>query len=161
MRTLNAAHRRIGSAQTDAVFFTNTGDSMKRQALAALALLILCVVVPWALAAETQTLEGEFVWERDDEDIAGPLKAVFEPTGEAAWNVAFYFTFEDRSHVYTGTAEGSLTEGELKGEVTSDSDEPQSYRFSGSFAADGSFEGTHFYLGDGEARQTGTIRFGS
>ena len=123
---------------------------------AVLALSVL-IFAPAALAADSQTLEGEFIWERNDDNIVGPLKAVFEATGENTWNVSFYFTFEDKPHVYTGTAEGNLKDGELKGEVLSDSEEPRPYRFSGSFADDGSFSGTHQYVDGEEARDTGTI----
>lgn len=109
---------------------------------------------------ETQTLTGEFVWERDDKDIAGPLKAVFEPTGENMWDVSFYFTFDDKDHIYKGTAQGSLTEGELNGEVLSDGEEQHPYKFSGTFAEDGSFAGIHHFMGGDEARKTGSITFG-
>ena len=123
----------------------------------ALALFALFLVVPAALAADTQTLEGEFIWERDDKDIAGPLKAVFEPTGENTWDVSFHFTFEDKPHIYTGTAKGNLKDGELSGEVLSDGEEQHPYTFSGTFAEDGSFAGVHHYIDGEEARKTGKI----
>ncbi|MDA8015809.1 MAG: hypothetical protein MPN21_00045 [Thermoanaerobaculia bacterium] len=131
---------------------------MKKLAFALLALSTLLLATP-LLAADSKTLEGEFIWEREDENVAGALKAVFEPTGDATWDVSFYFTFEDKDHIYKGTAEGSLTEGELKGEVLSDGEEPHPYEFTGSFAEDGSFSGTHSYTGGEEARPTGTITF--
>lgn len=122
-----------------------------------LALFVLFLVAPATMADDTQTLEGEFIWERDDHDIAGPLKAVFESTGEDTWDVSFHFTFEDKPHVYTGTANGNLKDGELTGEVLSDGEEQQPYTFSGTFAEDGSFSGTHQYNGGEEARDTGKI----
>lgn len=126
-------------------------------AFSVLALCVLFLVVPAAMAADTRTLEGEFIWERDDKDIAGPLKAVFESTGEDMWNVSFHFTFEDKPHVYTGTAKGNLKDGELTGEVLSDGEEQHPYAFSGTFAEDGSFSGTHDYIDGEEARETGKI----
>lgn len=123
----------------------------------ALTALLLTTPLAAADAAESQTLQGEFVWERQDGTVAGPLTAVFEPTAKGAWDVSFHFTFEDKDYVYTGTAEGSLSEGELKGNVMSDGDEPQPYTFSGTFAKDGSFAGVHHYLGDEEARKTGSM----
>lgn len=128
-------------------------------ALATLATLL--VAVPSLLATETQTtetqtLQGEFIWERSDKNTSGPLRAVFESTGEATWNVAFHFTFDDKKHVYAGTAEGSLTEGKLHGRVMTDGEEPSPFEFEGTFA-EGSFEGTHASLREGEPRPTGTI----
>lgn len=131
---------------------------MKRLTLAVIALTLL--VAPPLLAADSQTLNGEFIWERDEENIVGDLKAVFEPTGENTWNVAFYFHFNDDDHIYTGTAKGNLTDGELEGEVMSDDDEPHPYSFTGTFAADGSFSGIHHYAGGDEPARTGTITLG-
>jgi hypothetical protein len=123
-------------------------------ALATLAALL--VAVPSLLATNTQTLQGEFVWERSDKSISGDLEAVFEPTGDATWNVSFHFTFDEKDHVYSGTAEGSLTEGELLGHVMTDGEEPSPFEFKGTFA-DGSFTGTHMGFRDGEAEPTGTM----
>lgn len=123
----------------------------------ALTALLLTTPLTAADAVESQTLQGEFVWERQDGTVAGPLTAVFEPTAQGAWDVSFHFTFEGKDHIYKGTAEGSLSEGELKGKVMSDGDEPRPYTFSGTFAKDGSFAGVHHYMGGEEARKTGSL----
>ena len=116
----------------------------------------LLLTAPTLYAGESQTLEGEFVWKRSDKEIPGALEAVFEPTGENTWNVSFHFTFRDKEHTYTGTAEGSLTEGELHGRVMTDAEEPSPFEFEGSFT-DGQFSGTHASLRTGEAQPTGTM----
>lgn len=123
---------------------------------------ILCfsalLLAPGALLAEeaeTQTLTGEYQWDRPDEQ-PGPIKAVFTATGENQWDVSFYFNFRDEDHVWSGTAEGSLTEGELSGKVMSDGDKPSPFVFEGKFE-DGVFKGTHGGLRDGERNDTGTI----
>lgn len=130
---------------------------MKKTALLLLALLTL-LAVPSLMAADHQkTLEGEFVWERKDKNISGPLKAVFEKTEEeGTWNVSFYFTFEDQPHTYTGTAKGKIGEGQLSGEVMSDGEQPAPFVFEGTFE-DGTFNGTHAGFRDGEKRPTGTL----
>ena len=129
---------------------------MKKTAMLLLALLTL-LIAPSLMAADSKTMEGEFVWERSDKNISGPLKAVFEPTEEkGTWNVSFYFTFEDKPHTYTGTAKGELGSGSLSGEVMSDGDQPAPFIFEGSFE-DGMFNGTHAGFRDGEKRPTGTL----
>ena len=129
---------------------------MRKTALLLLALLTL-LAVPSLMAAESQTLEGEFVWERSDKNYSGPLKAIFEPTEEeGTWNVAFHFTFEEKAHVYSGTAKGNLKDGELSGEVMTDDDEPAPFLFEGQFD-NGKFKGTHAGIRDGEKRPTGTL----
>ncbi len=132
---------------------------MNKTATAILAISTLLLTVTPLFANDSQTLNGDFVWERSDENVTGELKAVFEPTGESAWNVSFYFTFEEKKHVYSGTAEGSLTDGELKGRVMTDGDEPQPFEFEGTFA-EGSFEGTHMGFRQGERTRTGTLTLG-
>ncbi|MEM8933059.1 MAG: hypothetical protein AAGE94_17870 [Acidobacteriota bacterium] len=135
--------------------------------LTTLLLILGLLIAPCAMAgdeaasADAQTLEGEYIWKRQDKDISGALKAVFEPTGESTWNVAFYFQFEDEDHIYKGTAEGSLTDGELKGDVMTDGDEPRPFYFSGEFV-DGNFNGTHWGMRDnGDRADTGTMSLAS
>lgn len=108
-------------------------------------------------AEDTVTLEGEFVWQRTDGEKRGDVQAVFTPTGEAAWDVAFHFEWEDGPHVYRGTAEGDMT-GALGGAVEHDDPENKAtFRFQGTFD-DGKFSGTHGQvLEDGTLRDTGTI----
>lgn len=129
---------------------------MNKTATALLAVSALLLTASPILADEPQTLTGDFVWERSDKNITGDLEAVFEPTGDSAWNVSFHFIFDNEKHVYSGTAEGSLTDGTLKGQVMSDGDKPQPFEFEGTFA-DGSFEGTHAGFRQGDRSPTGTL----
>ncbi len=107
-------------------------------------------------AAESRTLTGEYVWNRDG--TRGALEAVFTPAGEGSWEVVFYANFNDRRVTYEGTARGSLSEGSLQGEVKSQS-RRQTYRFSGTFD-EGSFEGTHSEVRRGSDRPLGTLTLG-
>lgn len=106
-----------------------------------------------ARAAQPRRLTGEFAW--DTRDKSGDLEAVFTPTGEHRWDVAFHFSFRNESHVYSGTAEGDLGQGQLKGTVYN---EPKSrtFTFKGAFA-DGTFSGTHAEIEDGAEHATGTL----
>lgn len=108
------------------------------------------------IAGDEVTLEGGFVWERDDGNHDGELTAVLTPTGESEWDVAFHFDWEDGPHVYTGTCTGSL-DGELSGNVTGDGERQMKFTFSGSFA-DGTFTGEHnFVTKEGEIKRAGTL----
>ncbi|MEM6797070.1 MAG: hypothetical protein AAF725_24060 [Acidobacteriota bacterium] len=125
--------------------------------LVCLALVLLSPAAGSVAESEEATiLEGEYVWQRSDKDIKGPLKAVFEPQGENTWSVSFHFTFQSEEHTYKGTATGALGKGELKGEVMSDGDEPRPFNFEGAFE-DGTFRGEHGAMRNGENRQTGTM----
>lgn len=131
---------------------------MKKAALVLMSLALMItlpgLVVAEAPAADETTLTGEFKWNRMDEP--GPIKAVFTPAGDGKWDVSFYFDFRDEPHVYSGTAEGSLSEGALKGNVMSDGEKPSPFSFEGKFV-DGTFEGVHHSLRDEEPAETGTI----
>lgn len=107
-------------------------------------------------AAEPTTLTGEYYWSERDE--SGALDAVFEPTGEGAWDVTFRFSFRDKPRVYTGTATGSLTEGALEGTVVND-DKKRTFTFTGSFE-NGKFRGSHAETTAGRERDTGTMTLG-
>ncbi|MDH3626419.1 MAG: hypothetical protein OEV00_01520 [Acidobacteriota bacterium] len=101
------------------------------------------------------TLEGAFVWARDDGNHEGDLKAVLSPTGEGAWDISFYFDWDDGPHIYTGSCAGSL-DGELSGDIVSDGDGDMNFKFSGAFT-DGTFSGTHGFVDDGEVKDAGTL----
>jgi len=107
-----------------------------------------------ALAAEPRRMQGEYVWNQRDK--SGALEAVFTATGEAAWDVAFNFKFRDEDHVYTGTAEGNLTDGALSGRVQNEN-KTRTFVFRGSFS-DGTFRGTHAEVEDGQATGTLSLR---
>ena len=102
------------------------------------------------------TLQGGFVWENDDGNHEGDLKAIFTPSGEGEWNVSFHFDWEDGAHVYKGTCSGSL-DGKLSGDVVSDGEREMNFKFSGSFE-NGSFSGVHnFVTKEGEVKRAGTL----
>ena len=109
-----------------------------------------------SVAGDDVTLMGGFVWERDDGNHKGDLKAVFTPAGDGEWTVAFHFDWEDGPHVYTGICNGSL-DGNLSGDVAADGGRDMKFTFSGSFE-DGTFSGTHNFLTrEGEERKAGTL----
>ena len=134
---------------------------MKQVVLALVALALVfalpAVAAEAEAATESQTLEGQYQWNRMEEP--GDIKAVFTPTSDGQWEVSFYFNFRDEDHVYSGTANGSLTAGDLSGEVMSDGENPRPFQFEGK-VVDGVFEGTHGTTGD-DAQETGTIKLGS
>jgi len=133
---------------------------MTRFAMRALLLLLVASLGGMALASDDETLTGTFVWNNDDGEVTGDLKAVFAPAGDRAWKVAFYFDWEDEPHIWKGTAEGNLSDGKLSGEVTADLDEPVTFSFAGSFE-EGTFQGTHSQMREkGERKQTGTLTLG-
>ena len=116
---------------------------------------LLAVPAPSAEADDTTTLTGAFRW---NSGSPNDLRAVFTPTGEGTWDVAFHFKFRG-SHVYKGVAEGSLTDGGLKGKVKNDNKE-RTFTFEGSFE-DGEFKGTHAEIGRSRGSQsTGTFWLG-
>jgi hypothetical protein len=134
-----------------------------KQAARGLCVLVVALLSFGAVSGgDATTLEGEFVWNRSDGDRTGPLKAVFTPTGESTWDVAFHFDWEDGPHVYTGTAEGSLAEGALSGVVENDSAEREvTFHFKGA-TENGKFSGTHGSVQeDGSLRDLGTLWLGS
>jgi hypothetical protein len=104
-------------------------------------------------ADESRKLTGSYVWTGGGAN--GPLEAVFTPTGENAWDVAFHFEFDSRKHVYSGTAAGTLGTGELRGEVKNEQ-KNRTFTFEGSFA-DGTFKGTHAETTSGRSGSTGTL----
>ena len=117
-------------------------------------LLALLLVMPAVHGApETQTLTGEFLWSGGG--ASGDLEAVFTSTGEQTWDVSFHFEFRGRPHVYTGTAEGSLSQGELRGKVKNEN-KGRTFLFSGT-VKDGKFQGTHAETEGGREQSTGTL----
>jgi hypothetical protein len=117
------------------------------------ALIVLAFCAGDSQAGESRRLKGGFAWNQRDK--TGDLEAVFTPTGDKKWDVAFHFTFRDEKHVYSGTAEGGLAEGELKGTVLNEQ-KSRTFMFKGAFA-DGGFQGTHAEIEDGQDHPTGTL----
>lgn len=123
--------------------------------LSILTLFVLLSATPGLVGAgDAQTLTGSFRWDQGGSE--GDLEAIFTPAGDGKWEVSFYFDFRGQPHVYTGTAEGSLGEGKLKGRVLND-DKKRSFTFEGSFE-DGTFRGSHAETTAGREKKTGTLK---
>ena len=134
--------------------------SVKVAAIAVTVLTLLLVVQHGAVrSGDEVTLTGEFFWRHMNH--TGDLDAVFTKTGDGAWGVEFRFVWEGELHVYRGTAEGSMTDGELLGNVVTDNPErPQTFFFAGRFER-GRFTGTHTALQPrGGMYPTGTLFLG-
>jgi len=133
---------------------------VKVAAIAVTVLTLLLFVQDGAVhSGDEVTLTGEFLWKHMNH--TGDLDAVFTRTGDGAWGVEFRFVWEGELHVYRGTAEGSLTDGELRGNVVRDNHErPQTFFFAGRFER-GRFTGTHTALqASGGTHPTGTLTLG-
>jgi hypothetical protein len=114
---------------------------------------VLIGALAWhASASEARRLKGDWVWSNGG---TGDLEAVFTPTGEHKWDVAFHFNFRDEDHTYSGTAEGDLGGGELKGRVQNEG-KSRTWVFKGKFEG-GKFSGTHAELRDDKEQTTGTL----
>ena len=131
--------------------------------VAAIAVTLLALLLPVQDGAvhsgDEVTLTGEFLWKQMNH--TDDLEAVFTKTSDGAWGVEFRFVWEGKLHVYRGTAEGSLTDGELLGNVVTDNPErPQTFFFAGRFEH-GQFTGTHTALqARGGMYPTGTLILG-
>ncbi len=134
---------------------------MRVAAIAVTVLTLLLSVQDGAVhSGDEVALTGEFLWKHMNH--AGDLDAMFTKTGDGAWGVEFRFVWEGELHVYRGTAEGSLTDGELRGSVATDNLErrPQTFFFAGRFER-GRFTGTHSALqASGGTHPTGTVTLG-
>ena len=128
---------------------------MRKLAFAAVAVVLCLTGAPGSGQAgeKTTTLTGEFVWEHGNS--TGDLEAVFTATGEESWDVAFHFTFRNKPHTYSGSAQGSLTAGELSGTVLNEN-KKRTFKFEGSFE-DGVFNGKHAEVRAKRTSSTGTL----
>lgn len=129
-----------------------------RGTLMALAVLaVLCVAGSGrAQAAEgDQTFEGKFVW-NNQAGKEHPVKAVFTPNGDKKWKVVFTFNWGKGPQTWNGTAEGTLKDGELKGDVTNGNPGQRKFDFKGTFK-DGQFDCTHNEDTSGKPVATGTM----
>ena len=117
--------------------------------------VVVALHLAGAVAEENRTRVGEFVW---DSGGQGTLEAVFTATGEGRWDVVFRFKFRGERHVYTGTAEGSLTDGTLSGTVLNEN-QRRTFTFSGD-VQEGRFSGRHSEVQNGREKSTGTLTLG-
>lgn len=131
--------------------------TLKKATLLVLATMCLALFVGLqAGAADGKTLTGEYHW--TNRDSRGPLEAIFTPKEDGIWDVSFHFEFRGEKHVYTGTAEGSLSDGALKGEVLNET-KKRTFTFEGAFEG-GKFKGTHAEIREGNQLDTGTLTLG-
>lgn len=100
----------------------------------------------------THTMLGEYFWTGGN--TGGDLKAVFTPTGDGTWDVEFSFDFRDKPHLYAGTAEGSLTDGSLKGTVKNEN-RRRTFVFEGE-VVESKYKAEHAEMTQDE-RRTGTL----
>ena len=108
---------------------------------------------PSADVDDSRRLRGEYT--SDHHRGKRPLEATFALTQDDHWKVVFHFDW-DRRRTYSGTAEGSLSEGPLEG-VVADEGRRRIFTFRGEFK-DGLFEGTHYEVDRrGRERRTGTL----
>lgn len=125
---------------------------LARLALLSVVLLVACIGVLQAEESKTpKTLTGAFV--ADDE--SGPLEAVFTSSDDDTWQVDFRFTFQEQPLTFSGSAEGSLSDGLLEGTVYNERGN-RTFTFKGLFE-NGSFSGTHAEIEDGIEFPTGTL----
>lgn len=123
------------------------------------AAVFVVVAVVRADASEEWTLTGKYM--SGYQDGEEPERAVFSPQGQGesnSWNVEFRFKFNGYDHIYDGTANGSLTDGRLRGEVTNER-KRRNFRFEGVFK-DGEITGRHAELSRGREQYTGTLTLG-
>lgn len=122
------------------------------------ALLCIFSLLTMGLASASEgkavTLEGSYVWKKQP-NKPGNIKAIFTPTAPKQWQVTFLFSFRGENLAYSGTAEGDLKNGALKGEVQNDG-KNRTFNFTGE-SKDGQFAGTHSEQRDGGNKKTGSI----
>lgn len=122
------------------------------------ALVLIAALAPSAAepSAESgeRTLVGNFM--SGFQDRVKPLRAVFTPAADDEWTVVFHFRFNGADHEYTGTARGSLDEGELSGLVENEGGR-RTFTFHGEFDDSGVFSGRHAEIRGSRSSDTGTL----
>ena len=140
--------------------FENVVEGVTMKSAALLLIIATAIFLPAQAeetpADDTRTLNGEFHW--TDRGKRGDIEAVFTPAGDGKWDVAFHFSFRRQEHVFRGTAEGSLSDGALSGEVFSEN-RRRTFTFNGKFK-DGKFRGDHAEIEGGRKHSTGTLTLG-
>lgn len=107
------------------------------------------------LEPEVITMAGDYIW-IGEPDYQGPFKARFTKTKPHHFTVSFHLVLAGENRIYSGTAEGDLFQGVLKGTVQNEVKD-STYRFEGT-STQGVFNGSHVeILQDGAEQATGTI----
>lgn len=120
--------------------------------LVATLLLFLVAVAVIGKGGSRTELAGEYQWDLKD---SRPLTATFKATSTDSWKVSFHFSFGEYSHLYRGTAQGSLDAGPLEGNIEH---RGRRWNFRGEFE-DGVFTGKHYELDDGgKEEESGSLR---
>lgn len=115
---------------------------------------LVCLGFAVAAPGAAVKMEGNYQWNADPNN-PGTLEAVFTPDGNG-YKVAFHFRFDGRNHTYSGSAEGSLADGPLKGTVKNE-DKRRTFTFEGTTSG-GNFSGNHAEIGrNGKVIDTGTL----
>jgi hypothetical protein len=127
---------------------------MRRIIMATIVFGMVCAAGSAMAAEGDQKFAGTFVWS-NGRGKANPITAVFTPNGDKKWNAVFTFTWGKNEQVWKGTVEGTLKDGEIKGEVKN-GDEKRKFNFTGA-AKDGQFECTHNEMTSGRPVATGTM----
>ena len=127
---------------------------MNVAALVLIATLTASAAEPSVETGGERTLVGNFM--SGFQDRVKPLRAVFTPNEEDEWTVVFYFEFNGADHEYTGTARGSLDEGELSGVVENEGGR-RTFTFRGEFNDRGVFSGRHAEVRGSRSSDTGTL----
>jgi hypothetical protein len=105
-----------------------------------------------AMASPT-TLRGDYRWGNDSPQS---LEASFTAAGgKDSWYVSFYFRHAGEQHTYRGTAQGSLTGGELRGTVKTE-DESRTFSFECTFQ-NGTCRGSHYEVSGNRRSKQGTL----
>jgi hypothetical protein len=120
--------------------------------ISVLAALVVCVHAGSGHVEETVTLTGGYTWNGEK----GELEAVLIAVSDGSWEVTFDATWDGQPSLWKGTAKGSLSDGEFRGNAHPDGQQGPNFTFSGSFV-DGTFKGRYEGPGDGERRETGAL----
>ena len=100
--------------------------------------------------ATTVTLTGTYNWGKKAKQ---PLKGVFTPDGENKWKVVWTFKHKNKPHTYTGTVEGNLQNGPIKGESVNEGGK-RKWKFEGA-AKNGVIDCNHVELKGKREKKTG------
>ena len=101
------------------------------------------------------TIEGTYNWSAQG-DRQHTVTAVFNETEPGKYKVDFSFKWGNKDHIYSGTAEGSLTNGKLVGNVRADDQPNRRFGFNGN-SVKGVFSGDHHEKRGNHEAATGRI----
>ncbi|NRA38433.1 MAG: hypothetical protein HRU15_09855 [Planctomycetes bacterium] len=107
-------------------------------------------------APKEHAIAGNYNWSAQG-NSQHTVRAVFTASGQVnAYDVKFYFKWGNDQRVYSGTAQGSVVNGALEGEVTADNQPNRHFVFKGT-STNGSFAGDHHEMKGTWKEPTGKI----